>query len=277
MLRALLTVAYDIPAAFVSSEAARIAGASRALASGDAVMARSTLQRYELRPLSTIDAAVRLMLADRALRVEGVLPRTMLAELGLDDTAPFASGRRSEKRDAESARLGPHLAKYSPDQPRTPAGHAGGGRWIDGKEPGDPMAAKPWHLGHGRFGIPDENALRHRFIEVGLNDREAMEVLKEIGRFIRNVSPDVDNLVEGLPDQLYEAMGVSRDDLRSALRLADPIELPAIILSAFDPPKPLQALKTDKPPRGFTNNRELLAYVGRAPRGYEWHHVIPQK
>lgn len=64
--------------------------------------------------------------------------------------------------------------------------------------------------------------------------------------------------------------------LREAVREADPKDVPAIIRSAFDPPKPLEALQTGKPPRGFETEAAVKAYLGPAPPGYDWHHIIEQ-
>jgi hypothetical protein len=53
-------------------------------------------------------------------------------------------------------------------------------------------------------------------------------------------------------------------------------ELPAIIRSLFDGPKPLADLQPDKPPVGFDKESQLKAYLGDPPPGYEWHHIIEQ-
>jgi hypothetical protein len=53
-------------------------------------------------------------------------------------------------------------------------------------------------------------------------------------------------------------------------------ELPAIIRSLFDGPKPLAELQTDKPPAGFDTAAQLKTYLGDPPPGYEWHHIIEQ-
>jgi hypothetical protein len=53
-------------------------------------------------------------------------------------------------------------------------------------------------------------------------------------------------------------------------------DLPDVIRSLFDPPKPLGELQSDKPPRGFDTEAELRAYLGKPPPGYEWHHLIEQ-
>ncbi len=53
-------------------------------------------------------------------------------------------------------------------------------------------------------------------------------------------------------------------------------ELPDVVRSAFDPPKPLSELQTAKPPRGFDTEPELRRYLGDPPPGYEWHHLIEQ-
>ena len=55
-----------------------------------------------------------------------------------------------------------------------------------------------------------------------------------------------------------------------------PDELPDVIKSLFDPPKPLSELQTTKPARGFYSEKELRAYLGPAPPGYEWHHLTEQ-
>lgn len=53
-------------------------------------------------------------------------------------------------------------------------------------------------------------------------------------------------------------------------------ELPAVVRSLFDAPKPLADLQTGKPPRGFDTAAQLRAYLGDPPPGYEWHHIIEQ-
>ena len=53
-------------------------------------------------------------------------------------------------------------------------------------------------------------------------------------------------------------------------------ELPDVIRSMFDGPRPLDQLQTGKPPRGFYTEAALKAYLGPPPPGYEWHHLIEQ-
>jgi hypothetical protein len=53
-------------------------------------------------------------------------------------------------------------------------------------------------------------------------------------------------------------------------------QLPAVVKSLFDPPRPLSQLRTSKPPMGFYTQRELLNYLGKPMSGYEWHHLIEQ-
>jgi len=53
-------------------------------------------------------------------------------------------------------------------------------------------------------------------------------------------------------------------------------DLPPEALTALDPPKPLSELMTKKPPMGFDTAKELNAYLGKAPPGYQWHHIIGQ-
>jgi hypothetical protein len=53
-------------------------------------------------------------------------------------------------------------------------------------------------------------------------------------------------------------------------------DLPAEALSALDPPKPLSALMTKKPPMGFDTPQQLSAYLGDPPPGYQWHHIVGQ-
>ena len=53
-------------------------------------------------------------------------------------------------------------------------------------------------------------------------------------------------------------------------------DLPTEALSALDPPQPLSALMTKKPPMGFDTPQQLSAYLGDPPPGYQWHHIVGQ-
>lgn len=128
------------------------------------------------------------------------------------------------------------LAKYSPLQPRVPKGEHGGGQWTNE------------------------------------GDADANDLLREVAY---RYPPEVREMAKRLLDILKELPG-NIEALREALQEADPKDLPAIIKSAFDPPKPLEVLQTDKPPRGFETEAALKAYLGPAPPGYEWYHIIEQ-
>lgn len=55
-----------------------------------------------------------------------------------------------------------------------------------------------------------------------------------------------------------------------------PSELPADVRAALDPPKSFAELQPHRPFACFFTWRELQTYVGKAPAGYEWHHIIEQ-
>jgi hypothetical protein len=83
--------------------------------------------------------------------------------------------------------------------------------------------------------------------------------VRELYRFFMTHSSDISALSAYLADH-----GLQLD------------ELPAVIRSLFDPPKPLSELQTDKPPAGFDRESQLRTYLGDPPPGYEWHHIIEQ-
>ncbi len=128
------------------------------------------------------------------------------------------------------------LAKYSPLQPRVPKGEPGGGQWTSE------------------------------------GDADFNDLFREI---VHRYPPEVWEMAKRLFDILKKLPG-NIETLREALREADPKDAQAIIRSAFDAPKPLEALQTTKPPRGFETESALKAYLGPAPPGYEWHHIIEQ-
>jgi hypothetical protein len=145
-------------------------------------------------------------------------------------------------------------ANYDPDQPRVPAGQAGGGRWTsDGGDPADP----PKDDGRND---PGASAFDAYLQNIGYPLSQAMsQVARDLYRLFRDSGGDIGTLREYLAER-----GLKLDDL------------PDVIRSAFDPPKPLRELKTDKPPRGFDTEAQLRAYLGDPLPGYEWHHIIEQ-
>lgn len=53
-------------------------------------------------------------------------------------------------------------------------------------------------------------------------------------------------------------------------------DLPDVLRSLFDPPRPLSELQTRQPPRGFLTEAALRSYLGPAMPGYSWHYIIEQ-
>ncbi len=130
-------------------------------------------------------------------------------------------------------------ANFNPLQPRVPAGSAEGGRWAD----------------DGRSG-----GLKAYLIETGYTlAPEMWRVLRDLYRLFMSSGGD---------------LGALRDYL--ADRGLQPGELPDAIRTLFDAPRPLNELQTTKSSRGFDTEAELRAYLGPAPPGYEWHHLIEQ-
>jgi hypothetical protein len=142
-------------------------------------------------------------------------------------------------------------ANYHPDQPRIPAGQPGGGQWTSGDD-GSGAAERPDDAGSRGF----DAHLEHIGYPLG---QEMWEIARGLYRLYRDSGGDIAILREYLADR--------------GLKLND---LPDVIRSVFDPPKPLGQLQTDKPPRGFDTEAELRAYLGEPPPGYEWHHIIEQ-
>jgi hypothetical protein len=181
-------------------------------------------------------------------------------------------------------------AGFDPDEPRLPAGQPGGGEWTAGGDAGAaridavaldtsdhgtlPVAADA-HIapvedtampGQGS-GEPEgdsptatERDLERKLIEAGYRlPLWAWAVVRALYRLFMEHGGDISVLLTYLEDR--------------GLRLD---ELPAVIKSLFDPPRPLIELQTDKPPRGFDTANQLKAYLGDPPPGYEWHHIIEQ-
>lgn len=76
------------------------------------------------------------------------------------------------------------------------------------------------------------------------------------------------HILKNLPNTL-EALSEFVDEL-------DPTDLPAVVRTAIDPPKPIDELRPRVPPRGYANYSDLRSYLGSAGPGYQWHHIVPQ-
>jgi len=169
-------------------------------------------------------------------------------------------------------------AGFNPDEPRIPAGEPGGGEWttggpasgtegsdtagINGETP-ERLAAfqTPPTAGAGNGGSADDAArLQAHLIQAGYQLPPGMWLLvRQLYQWFMAHGGDISALTQYLEDY--------------GLRLN---ELPAIIQSLFDGPKPLAQLQTNKPPAGFDDANELKAYPGAPPPGYEWHDIIEQ-
>jgi hypothetical protein len=78
--------------------------------------------------------------------------------------------------------------------------------------------------------------------------------------------------------RLYIAPGSTLASLQAYLaeRGINFDELPSVIKSLFDSPKPLDEMQTNERPAGFDAEAELRKYLGYPTPGYEWHHIIEQ-
>jgi len=131
-------------------------------------------------------------------------------------------------------------ANFDPAQPRIPAGSPDGGEWTGGG---------------------DASGLQAHLLDAGYNiGPEMWRIARDVYRLFMSSGGDIAALRDYLADRGLQIR-----------------ELPDVIRSLFDPPKPLNELRTTKPPMGFATEADLRAYLGPAPPGYEWHHLIEQK
>lgn len=213
--------------------------------------------------------------------------------------------QRQLKRLAAAADL--RKAGFNPDEPRIPAGRHGGGEWTtdDGSADGASVAIRdsadastaPIAIRYldqqngagthdGSEGLPaqvipaaymtarrqsdgnqsaDDSMTGERNLEAYLIQAgyqftpQLWAAIRQLYRFFMDYGRDLADLMEYLAEN-----GINLD------------ELPAVIRSAFDQPRPLSELQTDKPPAGFSDADQLKAYLGAALPGYEWHHIIEQ-
>ena len=136
-------------------------------------------------------------------------------------------------------------ANFNPAQPRVPAGSPEGGQWTGDGQSTDSGGS---------------SGLRTYLIRTGYTlEPEMWRVLRDLYRLSMSSGGNLGALRDYLADR--------------GLRLG---ELPSAIRSLFDPPRPLKELQTTKPARGFDSEAELRTYLGPAPSGYEWHHLIEQ-
>jgi hypothetical protein len=180
-------------------------------------------------------------------------------------------------------------AGFNPDEPRIPAGEPGGGEWTDGADTGvtvpdaeprtnETGSSTPAVEARLQTDRPDTGTaavgadrwtdgadagtvgLEAHLIEAGYQLPPGMwTVVRELYREFMAHGGDMSYLIKYLADH--------------GLQLE---ELPSVIRSLFDGPKPLAELQTDKPPAGFDKESQLKAYLGDPPPGYEWHHIIEQ-
>jgi len=179
---------------------------------------------------------------------------------------------RQLKRLAAIAAL--HKIGFNPDEPRIPAGQPGGGEWTDGAATGAAaLDAEPQTDGtdsnipaigaYLQTDRPDTGAaasvaalstdgtdastagLDAHLIEAGYQLPPGMwAVVRELYREFMAHGGDMSYLMSYLADH-----GLQLD------------ELPSVIRSLFDGPKPLAELQPDKPPVGFDTASRLKAYL----------------
>ena len=130
-------------------------------------------------------------------------------------------------------------ANFNPAELRVPAHSPGAGEWTDDGSP----AAVQAHLVEAGYTLAPE----------------MWRLLRELYRLFMSSGGDIGALRDYLAER--------------GLQLS---ELPNAIRTLFDPPHPLAELQTTKPAMGFDTETELRAYLGPAPPGYEWHHLIEQ-
>jgi hypothetical protein len=177
------------------------------------------------------------------------------------------------------------LRKYNPDEPRVPAGNPDGGQWTDG---GDGGASA------GALGDVAPGALASPLIDpvastpdVPIHDaafrlpRQGPDAEEDVAAAVQdtgyNLAPEMQAVARDLY-RLFMENGGDTGALQSYLKERGLVvsELPDVLRSLFDPPRPLAALQTQNPPRGFLTEGALLSCLGPTIPGYEWHHIIEQ-
>jgi hypothetical protein len=132
-------------------------------------------------------------------------------------------------------------AKYDPNEPRVPAGQPDGGEWSAE----DPSAG---------------NAPASDVLEAGFSG-PALQLFRIIRDAVQNgrISPElIANIVAEFAANIPGS------------------EIPVDIVTAFNAPQTLEQMQTSKPPASFATASALSAYLGPAPPGYEWHHIVEQ-
>jgi hypothetical protein len=176
-------------------------------------------------------------------------------------------------------------AGFNPDEPRIPTGQPGGGEWTGGADTGataldaEPQtngtdSSTPVNVAYLQTERPDTGTANLQTDEAGTGGAELEANLIEANY---NLSPDLLAIMRALY-RIYVTPGSTLASLQDYLAEhgLNFDELPSVIRSLFDPPRPLADLQTDKPPRGFDTEAQLKAYLDDPPPGYEWHHVIEQ-
>jgi hypothetical protein len=141
------------------------------------------------------------------------------------------------------------VEKYDPSEPRAPAGQSDGGEWTTD----DASVGNASDGALGDASAPDD-------LEAGFS-LPALELFRRIRDAINDgrLSPElIANIVAEFAANI------------------PPREIPNDVIAAFEAPRDLAQLQSAKPPAAFPSASALSAYLGSAPPGYEWHHIVEQ-
>ena len=131
--------------------------------------------------------------------------------------------------------------KYTPTEPRIPARHSGAGEWTtDGVAGSEAFESYLIDAGYKPDVLQAWRTFRNSILEHGHSLELAREVFEQ---FIENVPP-----------------GEIETDVKAILQ----------------PSKPMDELWPPGPSRSFDSVAMLNRYLGSAPPGYEWHHIVEQ-
>jgi hypothetical protein len=156
------------------------------------------------------------------------------------------------RRRADAMALADEIMKFDAGEPRIPKHQSGGGRWTYGSGGADSEEeqSKPRHGSEGNAALEDV-----------VYSREGLSVWRILRDSIERSGADPE---------------VAANIIAEILENVSPSELPAEVRSAMQPPKPLSELRPPGPFTSFDTWRQLESYIGKAPPGYEWHHIVEQ-
>lgn len=150
---------------------------------------------------------------------------------------------------------------FNPAEPRVPKGEPAGGEWTS--DGGSGAASTP-------VGAATSDAV---YRPPAANS--------DIGGLLRDAGYTLSPGMRVVARNLYRLFMDNKGDLTPLLAYLENRgltvdDLPDVLRSLFDGPRPLSDLQTSNPPQGFDSDSALLNYLGRPLPGYEWHHIIEQ-